>query len=151
MTPRDPYMPEGNPNPKHSTGSFIIREREREYTPVEPMPAISSGTTGEHKPASSPSSPSVGFLVTLSVILGVIVAGAALLGGIGNAFYVTRTEFTSERTDYAKDKQHFQDENYSVKQAINKFEETLSKQENTLQKIADSVQGIKVDMARRGR
>ena len=147
MTPRDPYAPEES-TVKKNTGSFIIREREREYTPIEPMTAI-AGTTGEHKAASS--SPSTGFLVTLSVILGVIIAGAALLGGLGNAFYVTRSEFTASRTDYATDKQHFQDENSSVKQVLGRFEETLSKQEATLQKIADSVQGIKVDMARRGR
>ena len=133
MTPRDPSIPENVPEgSRQATGSFMIRE----YTPIETM--------GLPNPTGEKKSPSTGFLITLSVILGLILGGGAIIAGLGNAFYVTRSEFTSEATSNAKDKQHFQDENYSVKQALGRFEDTL-------QKIADSVQGIKIDMARRGR
>ena len=117
----------------------------REYTPIEAIGL--PGSPGEKKTQI----PSTGFLITVSVILGVVLGGAALLGGIGNAFYVTRVEYTAENTINAKDKQRFQDENYSVKQALGRFEDALSRQDATLLKIADSVQGIKIDMARRGR
>jgi hypothetical protein len=140
--PRDLNIPEEIPaGSRQGTGSFMIRE----YTPIEAIGL--PGSPGEKKTQI----PSTGFLITVSVILGVVLGGAALLGGIGNAFYVTRVEYTAENTINAKDKQRFQDENYSVKQALGRFEDALSRQDATLLKIADSVQGIKIDMARRGR
>ena len=138
--PHDPNVPEEIPaGSRQGTGSFMIRE----YTPIEAVGL--PGSPGEKK------TPSTGFLITVSVILGLVLGGAALLGGIGNAFYVTRVEYTAENTINAKDKQRFQDENYSVKQALGRFEDALSRQDATLLKIADSVQVIKIDMARRGR
>ena len=140
--PRDPNIPEEIPaGSRQGTGSFMIRE----YTPIETIGL--SGSPGGKKTQT----PSTGFLITVSVILGLVLGGAALLGGIDNAFYVTRVEYTAENTINAKDKQRFQDENYSVKQALGRFEDALSRQDATLLKIADSVQGIKIDMARRGR
>jgi len=143
MTPppiRDPSSPDDNINDDRRTGSYVIRERE--YTPVQPMPEPRSKDT---------KSPSMGFMISLSVILGAILAGAALISGIGNAFYVTRSEFTSGNMSYTQDKQHFQDENYTIKQSLNRLEETLVREDVALQKISDAVQSIKVDMARRGR
>jgi len=124
---------------RHSA-SYMVRE----YTPVQSMPdpvALSQ----------QKSSPSTGFVISLSVILGAILAGAALISGIGNAFYVTRTEFTAGNMSYTQDRQHLQDENNSVKQSLNRLEDTLLRQDTSLQKIGDAVQAIKVDMARRGR
>jgi hypothetical protein len=142
--PRDPMGPDALMDENRHTGSYIVRE----YTPVQSMPdeAIAQSTARSQK-----TSPSLGFIISLSIVLGAILAGAALISGIGNAFYVTRSEFTVGNMAYTQDKQHLQDENFTVKQSLSRLEDTLLRQDAALQKIGDAVQAIKVDMARRGR
>ena len=124
------------------TGSYMVRE----YTPVQVQSVEETPTSKRTMRA-----PSTGFLVSLSIILGIVVASAAILGGVGNAFYVTRTEFTTENLSYTKDKQQLQDENHEIRQSLGRLESSVNNQAGALQKIVDAFQDIKLDLARHGR
>jgi hypothetical protein len=130
--PRDPSAPEGYPE-RQGTSSFIVRE----YTPIEPM-NMQSPSQSEKK------WPSTGFIVSLSVILGIIIAGSAIIGGLGKAFFVSRDEYTRQELVYTDDKS-------TIRQTLSRFETVMEKQGQALDHLVESVHSIKVDMARQGR
>ena len=94
-------------------------------------------------------SPSANFIITASIILSVIIGGAAILRGLGNAFYVTRNEFTNANLSYTKDKEHASGQVSSIRETLDRLEGTLSKEDTSLQKLVETVQELKLDIVRR--
>jgi len=141
--PRDPSSPENFPESRREgTGSFLIRE----YTPIEPMSSQSPATLpGEKKFGST------GFITALSVILGIIIASAVLIGGLGKAFFVTRDEYTKQETVYSTQNSDLQRSLTRLEGAVSVQSNTLEKQDATLQRLIDKIQTIREDMARKGR
>ena len=141
--PRDPNAPPENfPEGRQGTGSFMIRE----YTPIEPMPS--------QAPSASPSEKkfgSTGFIAALSVILGIILTSAVLIGGLGKAFFVTRDEYTKQEMVYSTQNSGLQGSLTRLEGAVSVQSNTLEKQDATLQRLIDKIQTIREDMARRGR
>ena len=137
--PRDPFSPNDSSPEKHqSTGSFLVRE----YTPIESPPSIPPSVPPEKKWLST------GFIMTLSIILGVLLTAGSLIGGLGSAFFVTRREYTTQELAYAGDKSTMQQILLKLDSSLNDQKGALEKQDRSLQKITDAVQEIKVDMAR---
>ena len=86
--------------------------------------------------------PSLGFMIALSIVLGVTIAAGTILSTVGNAFFVTRTEFQNhEKNDV--------EVTTTVKQALNQIDKTLSSQAASFKELAASVEGVRIDMARR--
>ena len=86
--------------------------------------------------------PSMGFMVTISIILGVTISAGVILGTMGNAFFVTRTEFQGhEKNDV--------EVTTTFRQTLNQVDRTLSAQAASFKDLASSVEGIRIDMARR--
>ena len=86
--------------------------------------------------------PSMGFVIALSIVLGVTIAAGTILGTIGNAFFVTRTEFQiHEKNDVG--------ETTTVRQTLNQIDKTMATQSAAFKDLAASVEGIRIDMARR--
>jgi hypothetical protein len=109
---------------------------------------IATSHSSRNLPKYKPSTP---FVLTVSILLGIAVAISGLMGGLGKAFYVTREEYNVQNVQDAKDKT-------AILQILDRFSKTLDRQDRTLevqsnafQKVVDSVQEIKVEMARRGR
>ena len=86
--------------------------------------------------------PSMGFVVALSIILGVTIAAGTILSTIGNAFFVTRAEYQGhEKNDV--------EVTTTFKQTLGQIDRTLSSQAASFKELAASVEGIRIDMARR--
>lgn len=141
--PRDPSAPpEGFPDNRQGTGSFMIRE----FTPIESMLPMASPTTPPERKIGS-----TGFIAALSAILGILIAVAVLVGGLGRAFFVTRDEFTKQEAAHTDEKSELQRTLTKLESSVSVQSVTLEKQEQTLQRLIDKIQTIREDMARRGR
>ena len=85
---------------------------------------------------------SMSFVIALSIILGCIIASGTILGVVGKAFYVSRDEYTQKNLSDAENA-------VVIKASVERFEHVLSRMDGTLDKLSDTVQAIKLDMARR--
>ncbi len=85
---------------------------------------------------------SMSFVIALSIILGCIIASGTILGVVGKAFYVSRDEYTQKNLSDAENA-------VVIKASVERFEHVLSRMDSTLDKLSDTVQAIKLDMARR--
>jgi replicative superfamily II helicase len=86
--------------------------------------------------------PSMGFMIALSIILGVTIAAGTILSTVGNAFFVTRTEYQNhEKNDV--------EVTTTVRQTLKQIDSTLAAQSASFKDLATSVEGIRIDMARR--
>jgi uncharacterized protein HemX len=142
--PHDPSAPtEGFPENRQATGSFMIRE----YTPIEPMPTQPPSPP----PPAEKKFGSTGFIAALSVILGIILTSAVLIGGLGKAFFVTRDEYTKQETANSNQNSDLQRSLAKLEGAVSVQSTTLEKQDGTLQRLIDKIQTVREDMARRGR
>ena len=140
--PRDPSLPpEGFSERRQETGSFVVRE----YTPIDPMPSLQPSESTVKKFGS------IGFIAALSIILGIILASSAIIGGLGKAFFVDRDEYNKKETAYTMDKADLQRSLTRLEGAVSVQSITLEKQDQSLQRLIDKVQTIREDMARRGR
>ena len=88
--------------------------------------------------------PSQTFIVSLSIVFGLILAVGTVIGVMGKAFYVTRDEYNTKNLRDAE-------ESTTVKNTLVRVEKALSRQEASFDKLSDAVQAIKVDMASRGK
>lgn len=88
--------------------------------------------------------PSMTFVIALSVILGVVIAAGTILSVVGDAFYVTRSEYQDH------DKKDIE-MTTMVKQTLGQIDKTLSCQATSVKELAASVEGIRIDMAARRR
>jgi uncharacterized protein HemX len=142
--PRDPSSPSEFPENRQATGSFMIRE----YTPIEPIP---TQPTSPPPPAEKKLIGSTGFIAALSVILGIILTSAILIGGLGKAFFVTRDEYTKQETSHSTQNSDLQRSLTKLEGAVSGQSTALEKQDATLQRLIDKIQTVREDMARRGR
>ena len=142
--PRDPSAPpEGFPENRQATGSFMIRE----YTPIEPLPPQPTSPP----PPAEKKFGSTGFIAALSVILGIILTSAVLIGGLGKAFFVTRDEYTKQEIAHSTQNSDLQQSLTKLAGAVSSQSTALEKQDATLQRLIDKIQTVREDMARRGR
>jgi len=86
--------------------------------------------------------PSAAFVISLSIIIGLIIGLGTIVGVLGNAFWVTRNEYIKESLINAQ-------ETATLKNTLNRVELTMTRQEAAFEKLSDVVQAIKIDMARR--
>jgi hypothetical protein len=146
--PRDPSLPPDAPEERHATGAFRIRE----YTPIEPMPSPPPVPTTSATSSGDIKTPSKGFIAAISVILGIILAASAIIGGLGRAFFVSRDEFTKQETVHTTERSDLQKSLTKLEGAVSNQGVTLEKQDVSLQRLLDKVQTIREDLAaRRGR
>jgi uncharacterized protein HemX len=120
----------------------------REYTPIEPLPTQPASPP---PPAGEKKFGSTGFIAALSVILGIILTSAVLIGGLGKAFFITRDEYTKQETSHSNQNSDLQRSLAKLEGAVSGQSTTLEKQDATLQRLIDKIQTVREDMARRGR
>jgi hypothetical protein len=85
---------------------------------------------------------SMSFVIALSIILGCIIASGTILGVVGKAFYVSRDEYTQKNLSDAENA-------IVIKASVERFEHVLSRMDGIIDKLSESVQAIKLDMARK--
>lgn len=105
---------------------------------------MSGRTRPEGYPAVTepPRKHSTSFIISLSVILGVVIAAGTILGFVGDSLFVTRNEYnTKNLRDMETDT--------TFKQTLNQLDRTLSEQKDSFKELASSVNAIKVEIARR--
>jgi hypothetical protein len=86
----------------------------------------------------------MGFVIALSIILGVAATAGTILSTVGNAFYVTRGEYQShEKSDV--------EVTTTFKQSLSQIDKTLSAQAASFKELTTSVEAIRLDMAQRRR
>ena len=81
---------------------------------------------------------------TVSLVLGLIIAGGTVLGVAGKAFFVTRTEYTDKVTSDSVDKANLHYDVESIKT-------TLSTQETAFRSLAQKVDDLNIALARGSR
>ena len=81
------------------------------------------------------------FLVAASVLLGVLLAAGSIIGVLGKAFYVARDEYTTQALQYTQDKT-------VIEQTLGRVDKALARQEGALQRVFESVQELKIDIAK---
>lgn len=81
-------------------------------------------------------------LIVLSTVLGVVIGLAIVVGGLGRAFYVERTEYTNKLLLDAQDK-------IGVQKTLERLDVALNRLDSTSQKLADSVQELRTATAKR--
>lgn len=86
--------------------------------------------------------PSQTFVAILSIILGLIIGLGTILGILGGAFFVRRSEYT------AKNLVDIQ-ETIILKNALEQIERALVRQEKSFDKLSEAVQTLKDNQARR--
>ena len=93
-------------------------------------------------PPELPKKHSPSFVISLSIILGIVIAAGTIFGFVGDSLFVTRNEYTDKNM---KDMETIT----TLKQTLNQVDRTLSAQEASFKELANSVNAIRVDMARR--
>jgi hypothetical protein len=86
--------------------------------------------------------PSQTFVAILSIILGLIIGLGTVLGVLGGAFFVRRSEYT------AKNLADIQ-ETTILKNALEQVEHALSRQEKSFDKLSEAVQTLKDNQIRK--
>lgn len=131
--------------PTQSTGVPIQRGTGRHETArddyFDMSDDISQVTMPDTRNLASTKTASTSFLIALSVILGVLISAGVVVGVLGKAFYVQRDEFTAKSLKDAQD-------STIVQQTLTRLENTLSRQEAAFDRMSDTVQTMKLDMAR---
>ena len=77
-------------------------------------------------------------LVIVSVALGMV----ALMGGLARAFYVTRTEYTTDRITQAVVREN-------TRLTLERLDRTLTAQTAAFEKLSDQVQDVKSDLGKK--
>lgn len=100
-------------------------------------------TTGSMQiPPTSGHSPSMTFIVAISIIIGLVIGLGSIVGALGGAFFVKRDEYTKELMRGTE-------ETTTLRNTLNRVDYTLTRQEAAFGKLSDAVQAIEVNMARR--
>jgi hypothetical protein len=89
-----------------------------------------------------PTSPSSGERIWkwAALVLTVLVAAGALTGGFGNAFYVSRPEYTIQTQTDAVAREN-------MRGTLERLDKTLTLQADAFKALAVEVQSVKVDLA----
>jgi uncharacterized protein HemX len=75
-----------------------------------------------------------------ALVLTVLLAASGLIGGFGQAFYVTRSEYTKQTQIEAVTREN-------MRGTLERLDKTLSTQAAAFGNLADQVQDVKVDLA----
>jgi hypothetical protein len=111
--------------PSHEIPDEIVDEKSGvHYMPVKTTP----------KPELAPVSERAWKWVAL--VLTTLLAAAGLFGGLGRAFYVTRTEYTEEAI--ARE---------GMRSTLERLDKTLNAQAAAFHQLTGEVQGVKIDLA----
>lgn len=108
------------------TPSPVADESVREPSQVVVLPSSNNGQGGWWK--------------WLSLVLGVLLTGGVLVGSLGRAFYVTRTEYTEQSQKDAVGQE-------ATRQTLERLDRTLQIQASAFQALSSSVQAMQVDLA----
>jgi uncharacterized protein HemX len=76
----------------------------------------------------------------VALILSVLLAAGGLVGGLGQAFYVTRSEYTSAQKDEAVSRE-------GMRSTLERLDKTLNNQAAAFHSLAGEMQGVKLDLA----
>ena len=82
------------------------------------------------------------FITSMSVILGVILAVGMILGVVGDAFYVTRHEYTEKNLKDIELSTSFQS-------TLSQLKETMALQAANFKEMTASIEQIRLDLAAR--
>lgn len=96
-----------------------------------------------------PAPPNRSLVAVLSALIGLIIGAATIVGGLGSAYFVGRAEYTQQRFADTQDKA-------IVSRVLEKLDSTMLRQETEMgkmstavEKLTESLQAIKLDLARR--
>jgi hypothetical protein len=92
--------------------------------------------------AEPPKKHSPSFVITLSILLGVVIAAGTILGFVGDSLFVTRNEYNNKNLVDMETTTTF-------KQTLSQIDRTLSSQATCFKELAASVDAIRIDLARR--
>lgn len=81
-------------------------------------------------------------LAAISVVLGIVVGVGSIVGVVGKAFYVERSEYNALLVRMAEDKTR-------IDETFKRIDSSLARQEACLQKLTDSVDALRTDKGRR--
>jgi hypothetical protein len=83
---------------------------------------------------------SASFMATVALILGVVISTGTIIGFVGKAFYVERSEYNVAVVRTAE-------ERIAVTETLKQVREAMSRQETTLQKLTDDLATVREDLA----
>jgi len=83
---------------------------------------------------------SASFVVTVGLILGIVISTGTVIGVVGKAFYVERTEYNLAAVQAATEKT-------TLTEAVKQMREAMTRQEETLRRLTDDIALIKQDLA----
>lgn len=108
--------------------SFTMPEGIPVYTPppVNPDRVTTIGSTS--------------FLTTVGVILGIVISTGTILGVVGKAFYVERSEYNLAVVRAAE-------ERTAVTETLKQVREAMTRQEATLQKLTEDLDAVRQTLA----
>jgi hypothetical protein len=89
------------------------------------------------------------FLMTISVIVGIVVGVGVIVGGIGKYVYVERPDYERKMNEVDRSTVTMAEGIKNINQAQYRFEAALDRVENALGRQSTDIQVIKIDLARR--
>jgi len=123
--------------------AFTMPEGVPQYTPT-PVSEFSMPQTVRFEPPRQTSVGSASFLVVISTILGILIATGSVLGVVGKAFYVERSEYNLQVVTNTE-------ERVKVAEALKRIDQSVARQEAAIEKISECLETLKQDSRRRGR
>jgi hypothetical protein len=120
------------------TGSFP------EITPPAYTPSPYEMTRPQEQVVGSKS-----FLMTISVVVGIVVGMGVIIGGIGKYVYVERPVYDSKMTEVDRSMVTTAEGIKNINQTQYRFEAALDRIERVLGGQSTDIQVIKIDLARR--
>ncbi len=111
------------------------------FTMPEGAPTLTPSPVAEPRlPDRSPGIGSPSFLAAISIIIGIVLGVGAIVGTVGKAFYVERSEYNLATVRSAEDRT-------MVGESLKQVRETLSRQEAVLRKLTEDTGGIRESLA----
>lgn len=111
-------------------------------TPIAGFEEGANSMQNTAPPGERKISPSMTFIVAVSIILGLVIGLGSIIGALGGAFFVRRDEYTAKNLREAE-------ETTTMRNTLNRVEYALSHQETAFDKLSDAVQSIELNIARR--
>lgn len=110
------------------------------FTMPEGIPVYTPPPADLRPPERVSSIGSASFLTTVGVILGIVISTGTILGVVGKAFYVERTEYNLAVVRAAE-------ERTAVAETLKQVREGMARQEVTLQKLTEDLDSVRQTLA----